>query len=128
MTGELLDRLGTVLRGKVGEQVDRQLVVGMLEGVPAVVGRDEDLGGSATAASAVRPALSRRDKAALGQRGEVATHSRLGEGELVRDLGRSRSPSRHDDAQHPAARARLGVVALRHDVDGQLGFHNTILA
>lgn len=95
------------------QRVGRELVVGLVEGVPAAVGEREDLGGAAAGAGAVDALLAGLDDVLRDEGVEVAADGRLGQLQPEGQLGRGGRTVVEDGARDAVARAPLFVVGRR---------------
>lgn len=126
--GEGGDRLlPALLLGDPAQGVGGQLVVRLVEGVPAAVGEREDLGGPPARARAVDPLLTRLYHVVGDQGVEMAPDGGLGQAQASGELGDSGRPVVQDGARDPVAGGPLTgrEFLLRSLTDV---FHNAIVA
>ena len=120
--------------GDPAQGVRGELVVGLVEGVPAAVGQREDLGGPAARPRAVHPLLAGLDDVVGDQRVQMTADGRLGEAQPPGQLGDGRRAVVQDGARDPVAGRPLpGRELLLRGPRGGLPsladvFHNAIVA
>ena len=96
--------------GDPAQGVGGELVVRLVEGVPAAVGEGEHLGGAAAAAGSVDPLLAGLDDALGDERVEVAADGGLGEAQPLGQVGGGGRAVVQDGAGDPVRGCRRSPV------------------
>ncbi len=104
--------------GDPAQRVGGELVVRLVEGVPAALGQREDLGRTAAGAAAVDPLLAGLDEALGDQRVQVAADGGRGQPKTVGQVGGGGRAVVEDGAGDPVTGGRGGRSAASPDSTG----------